>query len=317
MHPAFSVIIFTTASGAGYGLLALTGFFAANGWLPADSAIIACAIGLALVLITGGLLCSTAHLGHPGRAWRAISQWRSSWLSREGLFALVTYIPAVLFFLGIVAPDMIGVNWKLCGLIAGVMSLITIYSTGKIYASLETIRQWRDGRVVPLYILIGLLGGSILIGFLAAVFGVFIQEFAWIILALAVVTGMLKMTYWRSIEDEPARSTSNTATGLGGPGEKVRLLDAPNTSENFVMREMGFRIARKHSTKLRQITLTTLFAIPLLLTLLASMVDGQALLIVLTLATVVSAGIGSVVERWLFFAEARHVVTLYYGAEAA
>ena len=56
MHPAFSVIIFTTASGAGYGLLALTGFFAANGWLPADSEIIACAIGLALVLITGGLL---------------------------------------------------------------------------------------------------------------------------------------------------------------------------------------------------------------------------------------------------------------------
>lgn len=317
MHPAFSVIIFTTASGAGYGLLALTGFFAANGWLPADSEIIACAIGLAIVLITGGLLCSTAHLGHPERAWRAISQWRSSWLSREGLFALATYIPAVLFFLGFVAPETVGVNWKLCGLIASVLSLVTIYSTGKIYASLPTIRQWRDGRVVPLYILIGLLGGAILIGFLTAAFGVFIQEIAWVILALAVVTGMLKMTYWRSIDDGPAESTSNTATGLGAANEKVRLLDAPNTSENFVMREMGFRVARKHSAKLRQVTLTLLFAVPLLLTLLASMVDGQALLIVLTLATVVSAGIGSLVERWLFFAEARHVVTLYYGAETA
>lgn len=82
------------------------------------------------------------------------------------------------------------------------------------------------------------------------------------------------------------------------------------------MREMGFRIARKHSTKLRQVALTTLFALPLLLTLMASMVASQGMLIVLTLACVVSAGIGSMVERWLFFAEAKHVVTLYYGAEA-
>lgn len=317
MHPAFSVIIFTTASGAGYGLLALTGFFAANGWLPDDRAIISCATALALMLITGGLLCSTAHLGRPERAWRAMSQWRSSWLSREGLLAILTYIPAVLFFLGFTLPEMVAVNWKLCGLIASVLSLVTIYCTGKIYASLETIRQWRDGRVVPLYILIGLLGGALLISFLSAAFGVFIQEFAWIVLGLAVVAGMLKMTYWRGIDDNPATSTSGTATGLGRPGEKVRLLDAPNTSENFVMREMGFRIARKHSTKLRQITLTTLFALPLFLTLIASMVDSQGVLIVLTLACVLSGGVGSMVERWLFFAEARHVVTLYYGSEAA
>jgi sulfite dehydrogenase (quinone) subunit SoeC len=315
MHPAFSVIIFTTASGAGYGLLAWTGFFAANGWLPADGATIPAATALALLLITGGLLCSTAHLGHPGRAWRAVSQWRSSWLSREGLFAILTYIPAGLFFLGVTMPEMVQVNWKLCGLIASVFSLITIYCTGKIYASLETIRQWRDGRVVPLYILIGLLGGALLVSFLAAAFGVFIQAFAWVVLALAVITGMLKMSYWRDIDDKPGASTSATATGLGNSGETVRLLDAPNTSENFVMREMGFRIARKHSTKLRQIVQTTLFALPLILTLIASMVEGQAVLVVVTLACVISGGIGSMVERWLFFAEARHVVTLYYGAE--
>jgi sulfite dehydrogenase (quinone) subunit SoeC len=317
MHPAFSVIIFTTASGAGYGLLALTGFFAANGWLPANTAIIPCAIALALLLITGGLLCSTAHLGHPEKAWRAISQWRSSWLSREGLFAILTYMPGGLFFLGFAFPEVVDVNWKLCGLITSVFSLVTIYCTAKIYASLETIRQWRDGRVVPLYILIGLLTGALLISFLAAAFGVFIQEFTWIVLALAVITGMLKMTYWRGLDENPATSTSGTATGLGNPGDRVRLLDAPNTSENFVMREMGFQIARKHSTKLRQITLTTLFALPLILTLIASMVDQQGVLIVLTLACVLSGGIGTVVERWLFFAEARHVVTLYYGAEAA
>jgi DMSO reductase anchor subunit len=30
-----------------------------------------------------------------------------------------------------------------------------------------------------------------------------------------------------------------------------------------------------------------------------------------------SGSLGAVVERWLFFAEATHVVTTYYGAEAA
>jgi DMSO reductase anchor subunit len=80
MHPAFSVIFFTTASGAGYGLLALLGILAPLGLVPADAGFGALALGLALVLITAGLLASSLHLGHPERAWRAFSQWRSSWL---------------------------------------------------------------------------------------------------------------------------------------------------------------------------------------------------------------------------------------------
>jgi DMSO reductase anchor subunit len=56
MHPALSVIIFTIASGAGYGLLALLAVFAALDLLPEDSAMGLCATALALTLITGGLL---------------------------------------------------------------------------------------------------------------------------------------------------------------------------------------------------------------------------------------------------------------------
>ncbi|MEQ8371185.1 MAG: dimethyl sulfoxide reductase anchor subunit, partial [Alphaproteobacteria bacterium] len=36
MHPAYSVIFFTTASGTGYGLLGLLGILVASGHLPAD-----------------------------------------------------------------------------------------------------------------------------------------------------------------------------------------------------------------------------------------------------------------------------------------
>ena len=92
MHPAYSVIIFTTISGAGYGLLLLTALGLALGMLGLSPLIMLVLLGISLTLVTIGLFSSMTHLGHPERAWRAISQWRSSWLSREGLFALLTYI---------------------------------------------------------------------------------------------------------------------------------------------------------------------------------------------------------------------------------
>src|SRR3546814_4853981 len=83
MHPAASVIFFTTASGAGYGLLFLLGIAGAFGLAPPDLALGLVGFTLSLGLITAGLLASTFHLGRPERAWRALSQWRSSWLPRE------------------------------------------------------------------------------------------------------------------------------------------------------------------------------------------------------------------------------------------
>ncbi len=86
MHPAPSVILFTTLSGLGFGLLILLGlgYPSVTGW----TAFVFFAI--AYVLAVGGLLFSTFHLGHPERALKAFSQWRSSWLSREGWLAVAT-----------------------------------------------------------------------------------------------------------------------------------------------------------------------------------------------------------------------------------
>ena len=88
MNPAPSIIFFTVASGAGYGLLFWMGLLRPLGLVPGSVGFAVAAIGLSLVLIMLGLLSSTAHLGRPERAWRALSQWRSSWLSREGVAAV-------------------------------------------------------------------------------------------------------------------------------------------------------------------------------------------------------------------------------------
>ena len=315
MHPAFSVIFFTSASGAGYGILALLGLFAAFGWIPLKASFNLTIITLALILITAGLLSSTAHLGHPERAWRALSQWRSSWLSREGVFAIITFIPASIFWLAGGFPDLILGPWEFWGLTAGVFSLLTIFCTAQIYASLKTIPQWNSLFVPFIYLLIGLLDGALIITFLTAIFDSFVINLSWIILSLGILGGIVKLRYWKVI-DKPSRSTSATATGLGNGSESVTLLDSPTTSENFVMREMGFSVARKHTQKLRKLTFISLFLIPTVAAAITLFERDISIILLSSLVALVSAALGTITERWLFFAEAKHVVTLFYGAKS-
>jgi DMSO reductase anchor subunit len=126
---------------------------------------------------------------------------------------------------------------------------------------------------------------------------------------------LLKEAYWRFIDTTPAPSTVASATALGTRG-RVRMLEPPHTEENYLLREMGYRIARKHRVRLRAIARVAGFAVPALLTLVTLFASGGSAALAAALA-VASAALGLVVERWLFFAEAKHTVTLYYGAEAA
>ncbi len=96
----------------------------------------------------------------------------------------------------------------------------------------------------------------------------------------------------------------------------MRLLDAPNTQENYVQTEMMFVIARRHVEKLRRWAFWGAFAIPLALAV-STMESMPWVAVPAALMAVVSVTIGVWIERWLFFAEARHTVSLYYGATEA
>jgi DMSO reductase anchor subunit len=315
MHPALSVIVFTTASGAGYGLLALCGLLAPLGLLPRQSGFGVIALGLALALITAGLLSSTVHLGHPERAWRALSQWRTSWLSREGVAALATYLPAGLFAIGWVVFGRTDGVFAAGGLLAAALAAVTVYCTGMIYASLKPVHQWHNAHVVPVYMALAVMTGALWLNALLQLWSrpsVAVAAAAACAIPLAV---WMKERYWRFIDSTVAPSTPETATGLAGRGT-VSALDRPHTGANYLLREMGFAVARRHAVKLRRTALGLGFVVPLVLTLVTALVPGPIAMLA-SVAAVVSAMAGVLVERWLFFAEAKHTVTLYYGASAA
>jgi DMSO reductase anchor subunit len=286
MNPAPSIILFTVLSGLGFGFLAwlCTGIATPLGL----QGLVGFALGYGLAV--GGLLASTFHLGQPTRAWRAFTQWRSSWLSREAWVSVAALLA--------VAPVALGALWGSApgpwGPVAAALCLGSVLCTSMIYAQLATVPRWHHPLVPVTFQLFALAGGAIMLPLpgVAAVLS-------------AALAGVLAVGF--RIGDgrfAGAGSTLATATGLGRIGAP-RVFEQPQTGGNYLTREMIHVVGRRHSAKLRSIAVTGV-ALPALILPLLPLGPGVALALCAHL-------IGAFAARWLFFAEAEHVVGLYYG----
>jgi len=312
MHPALSVIFFTTASGAGYGMLVVLGVYAALGLLPQSLWFALMTMVMALGLITAGLLSSTFHLGHPERAWRAFSQWRTSWLSREGVMAVAAYVPALAFGTAWVFHDAMWM--KILGPLMALFALGTVYTTAMIYRSLKPIHQWHNKHVVADYLILSVMTGAVLTLALSVLFGVALPLLTPLCGVLLAAGLTAKWLYWSFIDGTSAISTPGTALGLGHAN--ARSIEWPHTEANYVLKEMGFQVARKHAATLRAVAIWAGFVLP------AVKIELSILLApeiqpLLAVPAALAMALGIVAERWLFFAQAKHTVTLYYGAASA
>lgn len=288
MHPAPSLIIFTTLSGLGFGLLAWLGFGLRT---PTGFAAIVF-FGLGYGLAGIGLIAAAFHLGHPERALLAFTQWRSSWLSREAVLSAAT--------LAVMAPHAAAsAVWNtplpVLGWLGGALSLATILATAMIYAQIRAVPRWHHWSTPPVFLLAALAGGALLAAKLTVAL--------WLMLALSIAM----VAHWVAGDRRFAASGSDagTATGLGAIG-KVRLLEPPHSGRNYLLREMVHVVGRKHAHKLRLIALCLGALAPALLLMLPASYAAAFAALGLHLA-------GMLAQRWLFFAEAEHVVGLYYG----
>ncbi len=296
MHPAPSVILFSTLSGLGFGLLAFLGL-----GMPAPTGFSAFVwFTLAYLLAVGGLIASTFHLGHPERAMKAFKQWRSSWLSREGICAVVALIVMAIYGAGLVFAD---TRFTLLGYLGAVLSVGTVFTTAMIYTQIRTVPRWHNLTTPFMFLSLCIAGGALLSGRVS------------LAIPLLVIAAVAQIAHWVVGDKAFAKSgtTIATATGLGARGD-VRAFEPPHTGTNYLLKEFVYVIGRKHATKLRIIALVLMAVVPLVaLTLTQTDAVSGVVVHLFAAIAVISHLVGVFAARWLFFAQAEHVVGLYYG----
>lgn len=313
MKPTLSIIFFTVISGAGLGLLSLLALVdvCPDDILPKPA--FTTGIALALALIVAGLASSALHLAKPSNAWRAFSRFRTSWLSREAVFA-AALIGVAFVYGGSVAAGVHDAIRVPIAVVTSVLCCAVLFCTAMIYASLKPIRQWHTRWTPANYLLLGHWSGALVLLALALAYDARPMPFVWLALSIGLGAFAAKVAYWGVVSDATNALTLERAIGVREgvrpPGMTVaqaRLFDAGHSHGTFLTNEFGFTLARTHATALRACALLLAFGIPAVTLVMGWRNAG--------IAGVVAALciMGLFAERWLFFAEARHTVRLYHG----
>ena len=289
MHPAPSIILFTVLSGFGFGLISIIGLLQFLSVITMFDLIIYSIIGV--IFATVGLVSSFFHLANKKNAIKSLSQWQTSWLSREAI--------ASIFCLLVVFGNII---WAVSknnyisevGVVLFFLSLLTIFTTSMIYAQLKTVPSWNNALTPAIFVCAALTGGAILLTDYAS-------------LVLLLVFGTLQISFWYIADRGFQDKETSVGTALGyNKNEEIRPFDVAHTNRNYLLNEMVYKVARKHSVKIRYISFFMAFVFPMSLILIFPnnfSVSVSAITIHL---------IGIYFSRWLFFAEAKHSVSFYY-----
>jgi DMSO reductase anchor subunit len=306
MHPAFSILFFTTLCGVGQGLIVAIALSHMAGVGMADS-FRRGVLALAEVLLLAGLAASFFHLGHKARAWRAMLMWRTSWMSRE-----VIVLPA---FIALNALWLLALTLQWQSPWARALPLLAVagafglwFCTAMIYACLKFIQEWAHALTITNFILIGLSSGAVVCCALAALAGE-TALLRWLSpYALLCTLG----AWWsrlsslrRNARLQPV-STLQSATGIASP--KLVQKSMGMSAGAFNTREFFHGASQRTVRSVKGFFLLTLFVLP---TLLASLALGHDAAWPWVLAALVQAP-GLIAERWFFFAQARHPQNLYY-----
>jgi len=325
MHPAFSVIFLTTLIGVGQGLfLALyTGqLYSLANLLPAQSSgFYSMGSFVSLVLLMGGLIASFFHLGHPERAWRAASQWRTSWLSREVIALPVCmgliFVYGVFHYFGWTKPmfvisDTLPVDFTL---IVGAMGTLATFGlflcTAMIYASLRFIRAWYSPLTVANFLLLGIGSGFMLAAAFSAYLGTSLVAFygTWAVIATLLATFTRLTTLYRNRQ---LKCKLDLQSAIGVHHAQLKQMSQGFMGGSFNTREFFHGKSEALLRLFRYGFVLLVFVIPVVLILLSYAMESARL----PMAAFVIQYLGLILERYHFFTEAQHPQNLYYQSVA-
>lgn len=311
MRPAWSVILLTTLSGAGQGLLlalfAADALGAVRGDAPLPRGFVVGALAASLALVGSALVASFFHLGHPERAWRSAAMWRTSWLSRE-VIALPAFMALTAAYGGLHA-----IGRSEAAIVAGALACVACVAlyvcTGMIYACLPFLQEWRTPLTVVNFIALGTASGLTAAAALAAwLHAPLTRPYAVAALVAGAVGYVTRLaTLARNARLRP-KSTVATAIGVKHP--RIVQIAQGAMGGSFNTREFFHGRPREVVRAVRWSFLALVFPVPAVLL----AVGGQSPAVLgLAFATQYA---GLLAERWYFFAEARHPQNLYYQAIA-
>ena len=306
MNPAFSVVVFTTAAGAGQGLVVALAIALLAG-APLAPSSVRSSLLVAILLLVVGLASSFLHLGRPLRAWRAAAMWRTSWLSRE-VIVLPAFIALVaLWWSAAREPGSTPTRALPLAAIAG--AALLWYCTAMIYACLRFIEEWAQPLTVVNFVLLGLSSGTVLASALAALAGESraLALAAPLALVVTLVAWASRTAAWRRNAALRHRSTLQSATGIGSA--RLAQTSMGMSAGSFNTREFFHRASASALRRIKGIAIVLGFALPALL--IAGVTVGVLPDLACVAALIVQAP-GLIADRWLFFAQAKHPQNLYY-----
>lgn len=326
MHPAFSVIFLTTLIGTGQGLfLALvTGqvYSLANLLAPQDEVqFYALGSAISLVLLIAGLFASFFHLGHPERAWRAASQWRTSWLSREvvvlPVFMFFVFLYGITHFFGwtqpfLVIKDALPVDASLvAGVLGSIVAFLLFLCTAMIYASIKFLQEWHSSLTVWNYTLLGLASGFTAAAAFSAWVGADLVAFygTWAVIFTVLAAITRGASLWRNAR---IKHKSNHQTAIGVRHPRINQKAQGFMGGSFNTREFFHGRSAGALAFFRLFFIVMVFPVPIVLLAAAYGMESPFL----PLIAFMTQYLGLIAERYCFFANARHPQNLYYQSMA-
>ena len=320
MKPAISVILLTTLIGAAQGLF--LAYYSAellslllilpNGELTGSGS----AGVISLILLVGGLIASFFHLGHPERAWRAATMWRTSWLSREVIALPITmgliFIYSVLkltgdhqimFVLGNGSPVTLAA-------VVGFFAMIAVFAlficTAMIYTCLKFLRQWHSPLTVLNFFLMGCASGFVLASAMSAyhdpqIFG-YVSGAAMVLSIAALISRYASLTRNKNLRSP---STLQSAIGIHHPN--IRQIAQGAMGGSYNTRAFIHTYGPAVVQLARRFFLIAGFIVPVLLL----AISNETSVVICSLAFLIQYA-GLLAERWYFFIEAEHPQNVYY-----
>ncbi len=312
MHPAFSVIFLTTLLGVGQGLFLALAVAQVIEMSTADLVLdkmyyVYGGVGV-LGFVGLGLFASYFHLGRPERSWRAVTQWRTSWMSREVIalpaFMAVAFAWTAGFYLEWAQ------NTLLVLTLVGVILNFTLFiCTGMIYACLKFLREWATPLTLVNFVVFGVSSGFIYAAAYSAYHApLLVEPFAWFGVAftlIGLITRSWTLVRNKQLMDKPS-TTTQTAIGVKHPKVKQRSMGLMGGSYNT--REFFHHKPETTIKAVKNFFMLSSFILPLAVLMLALNTPSM-LLFILAFAL---QYVGLVAERWYFFVQVNHPQNIYY-----